>query len=328
MVNRFFLVLPALLLGCAAPSSPYSGWSPPDYAVEPISATSATPSWDGLPTSWSKLTAIEVWLDGSGRHASPGLVTEAELQLAEGRLLLAQRELERIEPKLLTLRLNAAEAGFQRTLARPDLDLHQRERAKQGLDELARIRTGQPTSVAAAGSRGIRTRPSWGAAPERTSRLTRNQAPYSRITVHHSAKPTSDLGAMSAPEVAQALRKIQLVHMRDRGFGDIGYHFLIDPTGRVWQGRSLAWQGAHSDGNNNVANIGICLLGDFDHERPSHQALAALEGLVRGLSSRHRIPRSRVVGHDHWKPTACPGRGLNAWVVAYRTKASAPRTAQ
>ena len=150
------------------------------------------------------------------------------------------------------------------------------------------------------------------------ARLTRNARPYDRMTVHHSAEHSSDLGRQSSWEVADILRRIQSFQMRERGFGDIGYHFLIDPQGRIWQGRTMDWQGAHSDGDNNIANIGICLLGNYDVERPSRKALLSLEELVGALRQRHRIPRSRLFGHDHWKATECPGTHLNSWLEAYK----------
>jgi hypothetical protein len=77
-----------------------------------------------------------------------------------------------------------------------------------------------------------------------------------------------------------------------------------------------------------VANIGICLLGNYDLERATREALVALEKLVNALAQRHHIQRSQVFGHDHWKPTECPGTHLNAWLKAYKKRAARPRKAQ
>jgi hypothetical protein len=63
-----------------------------------------------------------------------------------------------------------------------------------------------------------------------------------------------------------------------------------------------------------VGNIGICLIGNFDRERPTSQALTALDSLVSQLRSNWKIPASGIRGHSDWKTTDCPGRYLRAWV--------------
>ncbi len=306
----------ALLAGCVSSTLD----RPP---VERASWEEAYPEWSGEKASWEKLGAIEEWLRGPGPGEWPEYVPEAELQLAEGRLDLAELERREIAPEVLETRVSAAEAGFRRALARTDLAPGQKARAELGLARAKEISGAVvPSAPAATGKLALEQRSDWRAAPPVARRLTRAAGPWSRITVHHSAKSTGELGKMSAGEVAGALRDIQTVHMRDRGYGDIGYHFLIDPTGRVWQGRLLEWQGAHSGGVNNVGNIGICLLGDYDHERPDPRGLRALEELIEALCERHGISRSKIFGHQQLRPTECPGDTLMAWVSRYAAGAS------
>ena len=99
--------------------------------------------------------------------------------------------------------------------------------------------------------------------------------------------------------------------MNNRGYGDIGYHFLIDPSGRVWEGRELRWQGAHASGDNNIGNIGICLLGNFVRERngqgPTSDQIRSMEQLVVSLMQRYRMRPSALYCHSDFKSTACPG---------------------
>ncbi|NOT30229.1 MAG: N-acetylmuramoyl-L-alanine amidase [Planctomycetes bacterium] len=178
-----------------------------------------------------------------------------------------------------------------------------------------------PVALAPAGLT-IQPRAAWKAAAILTHRLTGASGGWNRITLHHSAKYSKEIGTPTASNVGEVLKDIQTVHMRDRGWGDIGYHFLIDPTGRIWQGRLLDWQGAHAQGSNNVANIGVCLLGDFNHERPDPRALESLERLVDGLCERHHIARSRVYGHQKFAPTECPGDALMAWIARYSAGAT------
>lgn len=129
-----------------------------------------------------------------------------------------------------------------------------------------------------------------------------------RVTIHHSAILLRDdrQAACSAQ-----LQVIQRDHMGERGYGDIGYHFLIDPSGRIWQGRDLRWQGAHAKGEHNVGNIGICLLGNFmpgkNGQKPNKEQLAAMERLVVHLLGRFGLQGDDLFCHSHFRNTECPG---------------------
>ena len=157
-------------------------------------------------------------------------------------------------------------------------------------------------------------------------RLNREQG-WRRITIHHSARPTSELGRQDLPSVADAVRRIQKFHIDDNGWGDIGYHYLIDPQGRILEGRKSAFQGAHAGSNQaNRNNVGICLLGHFDQERPTPAALASLQGLIDSIRKRAGIPRTQVYSHQDFKETECPGRFLETWLERYRgTRAAQAR---
>ncbi|MCA8948374.1 MAG: N-acetylmuramoyl-L-alanine amidase [Planctomycetes bacterium] len=157
-----------------------------------------------------------------------------------------------------------------------------------------------------------------------------------RITVHHSAMYfRNDSPAAAAVQIQQ----IQHEHMAGRGYGDIGYHYLIDPAGRVWQGRPLRWQGAHASGANNIRNIGVCVLGNFvrgaDGQQPSAAQVGALRHLIVALMQDHDIPAGEIFRHSDFKATACPGpllepvidriaRELRGGVPEYRVATPAP----
>lgn len=327
------LSLPLLFAACTT-VPPVALDAAPEYDPAP-----AYPHWSGRPVSWSKLGEIEDWLAGSGPARYPEYVATAELELAEGRLGLAKKEQKGLSEPVLSGRLKAAETGFRTVLARSDLQPALRVRAEQGLDQIEALRgeaaprtikvpVKAPIPAASLGSPGgltIQPRTAWNAAGAAPRRLTAASGNWSRITIHHSAKYSREIGSPSTGNVAGAIKDIQTVHMRDEGFGDIGYHFLIDPAGRIWQGRLLDWQGAHAggaNGANNVGNIGICVLGDFSNERPDPRALASLEKLVDALCERHHIARSHLYGHRQLRSTECPGDALMAWVTRYAAGAT------
>lgn len=136
-----------------------------------------------------------------------------------------------------------------------------------------------------------------------------------RITVHHDAIMPVPSGAY-----ADSLRRLQLIrkgHLNN-GWADIGYHFAIDPSGRVWQARPLELQGAHVK-DNNPSNLGIVVFGNYEQIRPTAASLRSLDQLLSYGMQRFGVPISRVYTHRELRPTACPGQNLQAQMNATRS---------
>lgn len=136
------------------------------------------------------------------------------------------------------------------------------------------------------------------------------------ITVHHDGMDpfyATDEGSSKA-----RLESIRRAH-RAKGWGDIGYHYIVDRNGRVWEGRPLKWQGAHVK-DCNPGNIGVMCMGNFDKQAPSQAQTAALNRHVTWLMTNYRITISRVRTHQEWPSaaTACPGVSLQRYMVAVR----------
>ncbi len=145
-----------------------------------------------------------------------------------------------------------------------------------------------------------------------------------RITIHHSGN-VEDVRFNSR----EWLQRIDANHIAGTGHAEpwacIGYHFIIDASGTVYEGRPMRFQGAHA-GNDDVnkLNIGICLIGDFDAARvPTAQRTVMLEVLDR-LCLQYGINRSSVYGHKKFKVTACPGRNLITIINAYAERPTPP----
>jgi len=304
----------ALLLaaGCTAPS-PRSAYDP-----APPPAGPSAPAWVGEPEGWGKLDAIERWLarDFSGDQ-DPYWRVQGELALADGRTDFAREELEREGPSggLWRLRAASARSGYQRVLADPGASAPQLDLARAGLARLEALNGGAATPPPPG---GVLPRSSWRARDAVARRLTPATGGYSRITIHHTADLPGARFDGSLGDSVGALRLVQRNHMDNREYGDIGYHFLIDPAGRIFEGRDLSWQGAHAGGINNRNNLGICLLGNFERTQPTPAALDSLTRLLGELRTTHHIPASAVFGHRHWKSTLCPGAHLARWTEAYR----------
>ncbi len=139
----------------------------------------------------------------------------------------------------------------------------------------------------------------------------------SRITVHHDGM--SSFTSTSQAAAAQRLESIRNSHVNSRGWADIGYHYIVDPAGRVWEGRPIDRQGAHV-ADNNPHNLGVMMLGNYDQQSPTNAAAKALDDFVAAMMRRYGVPVGRVYTHQEIKPTACPGTSLQRVMESARSR--------
>ena len=93
-----------------------------------------------------------------------------------------------------------------------------------------------------------------------------------------------------------------------RGFVDIGYHFLVGLDGTIHKGRPIEKAGAHCKGHN-AHSIGICYVGGLDRQgRPKDTRTpaqkAALLRLLKELKKQY--PKATIHGHCEFANKACP----------------------
>lgn len=86
--------------------------------------------------------------------------------------------------------------------------------------------------------------------------------------IHH----TVNANDYSRADVPSILRSVHAYHTQSRGWSDIGYNFLIDRFGRIWEGRyggiTRPVMGAHTLGYNGVT-FGTSAIGNFETTAPS-----------------------------------------------------------
>ena len=162
----------------------------------------------------------------------------------------------------------------------------------------------------------VLNRRKWNASPIRANR-TRMKRPY-RVTVHHSG--TDESSRQSMQSAAQSIKSIQRFHQKENGWADIGYHYIVDRSGRIWQGREIHYQGAHARGNANIGNIGVVLLGNFMSQRITQAQQRSLERFLNYLCYQHGLRRSRVYTHAEILrgKTDCPGPKISRIINAFR----------
>jgi hypothetical protein len=318
-----------LFVGAPACQGPQHRASEP----EPPAQARSAPDWIHAPLSWEKLASLERWLADADSVHDRGQRLEARLQLAEGRVEFTRRDRDKGLALDAAARARLQSAGAE--LAAVGADAYatpgQRTRAQiaHARAELLLAKSAPVAAAAPKALEGVLERSRWRAKPPRQADLTPVGGPWTRITVHHSAEVGDTAPGVALSDSVATLQRIQKVHMDrgdpNHGWADIGYHFLIDGSGRVFEGRSLKWQGAHARGDNNVQNIGVCLLGDYSKRAPGRAELQALEDLLDALRERHDIPLRGVATHRELVATACPGPALQAWVERYRRGALARR---
>ena len=196
--------------------------------------------------------------------------------------------------------------------------------------------------VAAVAPRVI-TRAQWGAraqvcTPDVASRLV-------GAVLHHTA------GTNTYATVEQAMQQIrgdQAYHIDGRGWCDLGYNFVVDKWGNIYEGRANSLTqpviGVHAGGFN-TGTVGVSMLGTYD-ALPSPAAIQAVAQIVGwrlgayGLNpestmsyytyggENSKVPAGttltlpRVFGHRDVAFTACPGNGGYAALPSIRAQAA------
>ena len=120
------------------------------------------------------------------------------------------------------------------------------------------------------------------------------------IVIHHTTRPANE--AMTALQKAEK-----------KDLADVGYHFVINANGTVYEGREIFRNGAHVAGQNS-GKIGIALMGLLDpsidlNALPSHPTEAqiiSLQRLIAWLDYQYGI--DSVKKHKDLASTKCPGK--------------------
>lgn len=107
-------------------------------------------------------------------------------------------------------------------------------------------------------------------------------------------------------------QEIKRWHVQDRGWSDIGYHYLIDRDGTVVNGRPVIRAGAHVRGHN-AHSIGICLLGgrggtkdDKFYDHYTEAQMKSLKELIAKLRKDFPEIEKNITGHNQYANKGCP----------------------
>jgi hypothetical protein len=175
--------------------------------------------------------------------------------------------------------------------------------------------TGPRPALSPTGAPNVIARARWSGGDPVPSLMDRMTA-VQWVTVHHDGMdPYFGGDEASSRGRLEAIRRAH----RGKGWGDIGYHYAVDRSGRVWEARSIAYQGAHVK-DCNPGNVGVLCMGNFDKQTPTQAQLAALNRHINWLLKNYRVSPSHLRTHQEWPnaATACPGVSLQRYMVAAR----------
>ncbi|MGW1026483.1 N-acetylmuramoyl-L-alanine amidase [Streptomyces sp. NPDC002577] len=197
----------------------------------------------------------------------------------------------------------------------------------------------------------ITSRAGWGADESMSPEAPEYNADVKAVFVHH----TDGSNDYSCADSASIVRGIYAYHVQVNGWKDIGYNFLVDKCGTIFEGRKggvdLPVLGAHTYGWNRES-AGIAVLGEYTSTAASNAALAAVARvaawklgqygadpagtvqLTAGASQTNYFGTSftagskytfhRISAHRDGYNTQCPGSSLYAQLPTIRTWAAGP----
>src|SRR4051812_18877351 len=330
-----FLLIAAAVLAVAFPGSAFAAGLVQQRDLQPQASlrTAVTRNFQLVGLHWRGTGVVRYRTRNLAGRWSPGLTSSDEDALPDrgSREWRAMRGWRMGEPQWT----GASNAIQYRSLGRV-------LRVRAFLVHSPRLRVGGKRPELA-GAPPIITRADWHA-----DESIRRAGPYYAdgghlAIVHHTAGSNSYSKAQSASIV----RAIELYHVQGNGWNDIGYNFLIDKYGQIFEGRyggiTRPVVGAHAQGFN-TGSIGISVIGDYSSTSISPAARAALVSLIAWrLDLAHVDPLSKVVrvssgnpryptgtaltlnaisAHRDVYPTSCPGASLYAQLPSLRTEVS------
>lgn len=340
------------------------GWISPPVAVP---AEGADP-FLGIAASWDADTPEPALVDIDFRTSADGRIwdswihsgydshTKADSERYHSNLIFADAQTRYIQYRMTVQRHESGEAPVLRDLilhfispgATPD---HIEDEIRRHRPGERRQRTGLPSRSDTANALHADERTStptgdepvvyplpeyvdrtiWGATLGLSNTASRSVTNVTHLIVHHSA------GNTTSSDFAAVVRGYWNFHVNGRNWADIGYNWLVDANGVVYQGRAFNLDGnkdvigAHFSGHN-ANTMGICVIGNYNNTMPTGEALLRLNEMLAWKASeleidplgraQHYSPGGhihRISGHrDSGIYTDCPGHQLYAFLPEVR----------
>lgn len=128
------------------------------------------------------------------------------------------------------------------------------------------------------------------------------------LTIHYTGAPSVNV---KPNEVAAYIKRTERSHKARPGenMSTIGYNYLLDEYGRIWEGRGLTYRNAANGTASNMTSVSVCILVGVKDNKISPEMVEAVRWL-RAHVSRLAKRELQVKGHRDHKATSCPGESL------------------
>lgn len=143
----------------------------------------------------------------------------------------------------------------------------------------------------------------------------------SEIVIHHTGErqqPKLPLETKLRGLQGFAMSPGKVGSLSKPAWGDVPYHYYIDVSGRIGEGRDPGFQGDGVTAFDNEDRIQIVVEGDFEREEPSKPELESLTKLVIWLAAKYAIAPDGISGHSDHDQTDCPGKSLKPYLDELR----------
>ena len=283
---------------------------------------------DGTWSDWTSLEVLNPGSEGEGTQAGTEPLLSLGADGIQARVLTASGQ----TPE--NLKVNLVAAGTSAT----DGTLK------------AATSTATATATSAEGAAlkpSVITRAQWGATESQANTTTRRSAKLQAMYVHHTASSNKYTEA----EAFQQIRGIYDYHTKVLKWDDLGYQFIVDRFGNIYEGR----RGSMTDlvvgaqaGGYNANTIGVSAMGNFDEVEPPKATIEALTRLLAWKGYQYNLnvtgtttlttstagPSTArykngvavtvpvILGHRNTNLTACPGQYLYSKLGSIRTEVS------
>lgn len=141
--------------------------------------------------------------------------------------------------------------------------------------------------------------------------MKRTSRRVSNIILHCTASPEGQ---------NMTVEQIRNIHVKNNGWSDIGYHYVVYLDGTIHEGRSIDKIGAHCE-NHNTGSIGVVYVGGVvkvdgkllpkDTRTPEQKK--ALVSLVKKLMDMYGLGKGNVHGHYEYANKACPSFNIESF---------------
>jgi hypothetical protein len=157
----------------------------------------------------------------------------------------------------------------------------------------------------------IITREQWGSKPQPLAESLRHQPRI--ITIHHSGVLWKN-----GDDPYVKIRALQSWGQKEKNWPDLPYHYLIAPSGQIFEGRDWHYRPESNTQYDLVGVLNVELWGNFDEQLLTLAQLRSLVDLLGYLCSTHHLSPAEIRGHGDAAPgqTHCPGVDVKRYLTS------------